>query len=81
MENDTPRNRHERRAARTGIDDTQNTFTSNEAAFYIGMSEQWLRQCRCLGNPEQPPYMRIGRSIRYLRADLDAWLASRRHAA
>jgi len=59
--------------------DTRKTFRDREAADYIGMSETWLRQQRCHGAPGQPPYIRIGRSIRYLRADLDRWLAERRH--
>lgn len=57
------------------------TLSTPEAADYIGMSEVWLRQGRCMGKEGHPPYVKMGRSIRYLRADLDAWLASRRHAA
>ncbi len=45
-----------------------------EAAHYIGMSESWLRQSRLRGNPEAPPYIKIGKAVRYLKADLDAWL-------
>ena len=48
------------------------------AAKYIGMSRSYLRQARMDGNREGripgPRFIRIGRSIRYLIDDLDAWL-------
>jgi len=47
-----------------------------EAARYIGMSHIWLRQSRIKGTG--PAYIRIGRAIRYLIADLDAFIAARR---
>ena len=54
------------------------TLPDREAAIYIGMSESWLRQSRVTGNPDAPPFLKIGRSVRYLRADLDIWLEHRR---
>lgn len=52
------------------------------AAFYIGMSTAFLRQSRVSGNLEgrtkAPPFLRLGRSIRYLISDLDAWLLENR---
>lgn len=55
---------------------------SSEAARYIGMSHSWLRQTRINTKFRVnggPPFVRVGaRSIRYLRADLDYWLAQRR---
>ena len=54
-------------------------FRDAEAAHYIGMSESWLRQSRMRGNPEAPPYIKIGKSVRYLKADLDDWLVGLRH--
>ncbi len=50
-----------------------------EAARYIGMSESWLRQSRMRGNPGAPPYIKIGKSVRYLKTDLDDWLDRLRH--
>jgi predicted DNA-binding transcriptional regulator AlpA len=54
------------------------TFTEAEAASYTGMSRSFLRQDRMNGQRENrthgPKYIRIGRSIRYLIEDLDAWL-------
>ena len=55
------------------------TLKDPEAALYIGMSESWLRQSRMRGNPEGPPYIKIGKAVRYLKADLDAWLQKLRH--
>ncbi len=54
-------------------------FKDAEAANYIGMSESWLRQSRMRGNPEAPPYIKIGKAVRYLKSDLDDWLQKRRH--
>jgi len=54
------------------------TLKDSDAAQYIGMSESWLRQSRMRGSQEAPPYIKIGRSIRYLRDDLDAWLQEHR---
>lgn len=49
-----------------------------ETAQYIGMSRAYLRQARVEGNRESrtpaPPFIKIGRSVRYLRDDLDSWL-------
>ncbi len=55
------------------------TLKDPEAARYIGMSESWLRQSRMRGNPEAPPYIKIGKAVRYLKSDLDDWLQKRRH--
>ncbi len=55
---------------------------SPEAAFYIGMSESFLRQSRIYGDlpgrTPGPPYIKVGRSVRYLIADLESWLAEQR---
>lgn len=57
-------------------------MTEVAAAEHIGMSMAFLRAARCRGslgnhNPG-PPFLRLGRSVRYDRADLDAWLDARR---
>lgn len=50
------------------------------AAALLGMSVGFLRAARCrgtLGNgTPPPPYLHIGRSVRYDPADLDTWLAA-----
>ena len=53
-----------------------------EAAQYIGMSRPYLRLSRCYGTRGRgkpgPPFIRIGRAIRYDVRDLDTWLAQHR---
>lgn len=56
------------------------TLDETSAAMYLGVSVSYLRVSR-LARPraDGPPYVRIGqRGVRYLRADLDDWLTSRR---
>lgn len=60
------------------------TLKEKDAAAYIGMSVPFLRQSRCDGNrPNRtpaPPYVKIGRAVRYRTEDLDSWLeANLRH--
>jgi len=49
---------------------------------YLKMSESFLRQSRMEGKREGrtpgPPFIRIGRAVRYRLSDLDAWLAEHR---
>lgn len=56
-----------------------------EAAAYTGISTSSLRKGRMngrrLNHVEPPPYLKLGRRIGYLRADLDAWLLSHRVGA
>jgi predicted DNA-binding transcriptional regulator AlpA len=51
-----------------------------ETSQYIGMSRSFLRQARMEGNRDNrtpaPPFIKIGRSVRYLKEDLDSWLDS-----
>lgn len=53
-----------------------------DAAIYIGMSVSFLRQSRMEGNRKgrtpAPPYIKIGRAVRYLVDDLDSWLIENR---
>lgn len=53
-----------------------------EAARYIGMSAHFLRQGRCNGPTANrtpgPPWLKIGRAVRYRVSDLDAWLEEHR---
>jgi len=57
-------------------------MTEKAAAELIGMSTAFLRAGRLhgvLGNrTPAPPHMKLGRAVRYSRADLDRWLADRR---
>ena len=53
-------------------------LTEQQAAEYIGMSRSFLRQDRMNGRREGrtpgPVFLKIGRSVRYLKEDLDKWL-------
>lgn len=55
-------------------------LSEQEASQYIGMSRSFLRQSRMEGDrvnrTPAPPFIKIGRSIRYLKDDLDNWLES-----
>ncbi|EKO3557546.1 DNA-binding protein [Vibrio cincinnatiensis] len=55
-------------------------FTEQETAHYIGMSRSFLRQARMEGHRHNrtiaPPFIKIGRAVRYLKDDLDQWLDS-----
>lgn len=58
---------------------TRGTITEPEAAEYLGVSTGYLSASRL--NPPRtdgPPFVRLGRAIRYRPADLDQWLDSRR---
>lgn len=58
------------------------TLTEKDTARYIGMSEQFLRQDRMNGPRRNhsvgPPFIKMGRSVRYLIDDLDSWLQENR---
>jgi predicted DNA-binding transcriptional regulator AlpA len=53
-------------------------LTEAEAAIYIGMSKSFLNQGRSQGHRKNrtktPPYLKLGKAVRYRRCDLDAWL-------
>lgn len=53
-------------------------MTTKEAARYINMSESWLRIARMKGGDNTPPFIKMGRSVRYLKEDLDQWMQERR---
>jgi predicted DNA-binding transcriptional regulator AlpA len=59
-------------------------LSEKEAAEYIGMSRSFLRQDRMNGTlPNRtigPPYIKIGRSVKYLIEDLDLFLSSKKAA-
>ena len=49
-----------------------------DAARYLGMSVSWLRKSRMEGATTAPPFLKIGKAVRYARSDLDIWIAGRR---
>ena len=64
------------------LDVKSRTLNEKQAAKYIGMSRSFLAQNRMEGDLENrtpgPPYLKIGKTIRYLIEDLDAWLLKHR---
>ncbi|RDL51820.1 hypothetical protein BLJAPNOD_02962 [Ensifer sp. M14] len=46
-----------------------------EAATYVGLSKSSLDKLRCFGGG--PRYFKLGRSVVYAVADLDAWMSER----
>ena len=46
-------------------------FKPIEAAHFLGLSQSWLAKLRLTG--DGPPYMKVGRQVRYSRADLMSW--------
>ena len=57
-------------------------LTEKEAATYIGMSRSFLSQDRMNGyrinRTPGPAFIKLGRSIRYHKNDLDSWLNQHR---
>ena len=60
----------------------KNILTEQEASEYIGMSRSFLRQDRMNGIRKNrtpgPSFIKVGRSVRYLKDDLDNWIQSHR---
>jgi predicted DNA-binding transcriptional regulator AlpA len=52
-------------------------LTESEAAACLGLKVATLRAWR--HQSRGPTFVRLGRAIRYLRADIDAFLAANRH--
>jgi predicted DNA-binding transcriptional regulator AlpA len=55
-------------------------LNTKHAAAYLGISESWLRQRRMTGNlggqRPGPPFVRLGRAVRYSKPALDHWLGT-----
>lgn len=54
-------------------------LTTLEAASYLKLSAAYLNKMRVSG--EGPVFAKLGRSVRYRRADLDTWITTRRFAS
>ena len=56
--------------------------TTQQTSDYLQVSESFLRQSRVEGKREGrtpgPPFVRVGRVVRYRLSDLDAWLSEHR---
>lgn len=53
-------------------------LNTESAANYLGVSASYLESCRVHPERGGPPYVRLGRIVRYLREDLDGWLRAGR---
>jgi len=51
-------------------------LTTEETADMIGMSAHWLERDRWSGEGKAPPYVKLGRKVRYKRSDVMKWLES-----
>ena len=49
-------------------------LTVQEAAAHVGISVSLLNRLRCVGGG--PPFVKVGRCVRYSVADLDQWMVS-----
>lgn len=60
----------------------QQLLTETEAALHIGMSVSYLRMDRVRGQVGKrtpgPPWLKLGRIVRYDIHDLNAWIAAHR---
>lgn len=54
-------------------------LTTQQAATYLGLAVSTLNKWRCHGGG--PEFLKLGRSVRYLQSDLDAFLEARRVAS
>lgn len=54
-------------------------MTTETAADYLGLSVSWLNKSRRKGNG--PTYLKLGGAVRYLVADLDAWINGSKRTA
>ena len=57
---------------------TKRGFKDYEAAYYLGLSVSLLRKARCdgrlIGQVALPRHIKVGKSVLYLKEDLDSWL-------
>ena len=52
-------------------------FTRAQAAAYLGVSKRLLDHW-AWNKSQEVPYAKIGKLVRYLKKDLDAWLESKK---
>jgi excisionase family DNA binding protein len=57
---------------------TERLMTAQEVAEHLGVPVATLYQWRYRG--EGPRALRVGRHLRYVRADLDAWVTAQIHS-
>ena len=63
--------------SRNGDDDVEPLMTTKETAAFLRVSESWLAKGR-MGDAG-PPFIQIGRCIRYSKPAVLRWLKSQAH--
>ena len=53
-------------------------LTTEEAAVCLSVSVHWLKASRFRPELDGPPFIKIGRMVRYDLRDLEEWMARRR---
>lgn len=61
-------------APKSELNCLERLLTPHEAADFLRVSDSWLAKARMRG--DGPPFLKVGRSIRYSRAALVKWLNS-----
>jgi predicted DNA-binding transcriptional regulator AlpA len=54
-------------------------LTTQQAAKYVGLSEEYLEIARHKKDGSGPEYIKLPKVVRYRRADLDKWMEGFRH--
>ena len=57
------------------LPDLRPLWNTEQCARYLGVSIDWLNGSRCRG--DGPPFIKIGRNVRYLPAQVEEWLRDR----
>jgi predicted DNA-binding transcriptional regulator AlpA len=52
----------------------EDLLTTEQVAAWAQMSKSWFEHRRWLGDGTGPKWKKIGRNVRYRRADVQAWL-------
>jgi predicted DNA-binding transcriptional regulator AlpA len=55
--------------------DNERLLTPKEAVHFLRVSDSWLAKARMHG--DGPPFVKLGRAVRYRETDLVRWLRSR----
>jgi predicted DNA-binding transcriptional regulator AlpA len=53
-------------------------LTTEQVAELLHVKAGTLEKARSTGMGDFPPFVRFSRNVRYLRADIDAWIAAHR---
>ena len=66
--------------AAAGDNDSDALMHTHEVAAFLGMSVEWIEIGRTKNRNYGPPFVRIGRAVRYRRDALIRWLDERARA-